>query len=307
MGRKIILLADPGIDGAVALTLALHDPELEVLAICATAGNVSGEQATRNVQVIIEQLDPPRWPRIGTAQPEGYDGDARVLHGPDGLGGNDFPCAQLHHPHASDRLIIDIVRQNPREVSLVVLGPCTTVARALDRDPEWLRFLDRLIIVGGCRHDAGDASAVADFHFWCDPVAAQQVLKCGASITLLPLDVTRKLILSPAEIRQISSQTRLGKFVGRILPSALAPTAGLFGVEGVYLSDVLGVLALSRPESITTKPVIVDVETRGDLTRGMSVFDTRWGTKSRPNVELATGVEVSQARDYVQGILNRHE
>ena len=79
MARKVILVADPGIDGAVAIALALHDPALEVLGICATAGNVSGEQATRNVHAIVEQLDPARWPRIGAAQAEGYDGDGRAL------------------------------------------------------------------------------------------------------------------------------------------------------------------------------------------------------------------------------------
>ncbi len=67
MPRKVIIDTDPGIDDAVALTLALFDPTLEVIALTATAGNVFPEQATRNVQTIVEQLDPPRWPRIGAA------------------------------------------------------------------------------------------------------------------------------------------------------------------------------------------------------------------------------------------------
>ena len=51
------------------MALALHDPELDVLGLAATAGNVSAEQATRNVHILIEQLDPPRWPRLGAALP----------------------------------------------------------------------------------------------------------------------------------------------------------------------------------------------------------------------------------------------
>ena len=70
MARKIILDVDPGIDDAVALCLALGDPSLDVLAVTATGGAVSPEQATTNVQAIVEQLDPPRWPRLGMASTE---------------------------------------------------------------------------------------------------------------------------------------------------------------------------------------------------------------------------------------------
>src|SRR5581483_5513204 len=116
MARKVVLVSDPGIDGAYALALAMLDPDLDVLGVAATAGNVSSEQATRNVQTIVEQVDPGKWPRIGTALPVEYDVDGTGLHGANGLGGISFPCAQLHHPHASDKLLSDLVRQNPHEL-----------------------------------------------------------------------------------------------------------------------------------------------------------------------------------------------
>src|SRR5262249_41812071 len=118
MASKVILIADPGIDGAFAVALALHDPDLEVLGLAATAGNVTAEQATNNVHILIEQIDPRRWPRLGAALPVEYDIDGSRLHGPGGLGGVVFPCAQLHHPHSSDKVVIDLVRQFPKEVSI---------------------------------------------------------------------------------------------------------------------------------------------------------------------------------------------
>jgi hypothetical protein len=72
MARKVIVVADPGIDGAFAVALALRDPNLDLIGLAATAGNVSAEQATRNVHILIEQLDPPRWPRLGAALPSDY-------------------------------------------------------------------------------------------------------------------------------------------------------------------------------------------------------------------------------------------
>ena len=111
MAKKILLDVDPGIDDAVALCLALFDPEVEVVAVTAVAGNVSAEQSTRNVQAVIEQLDPPRWPRIGVASdPEfGLPRRSTHPHGPDGLGNAQFEVSELQHRHPSEKLICDEV------------------------------------------------------------------------------------------------------------------------------------------------------------------------------------------------------
>ena len=81
MMRKVVLVTDPGIDGAFAVSLALLDPELDVLGVAASAGNVSAEQATRNVQTLVEQIDPPRWPRLGASWPKDGELMARTSSG----------------------------------------------------------------------------------------------------------------------------------------------------------------------------------------------------------------------------------
>jgi inosine-uridine nucleoside N-ribohydrolase len=300
MARKVILVTDPGLDGAFAAAVALSDPELEVLALAATAGNVSADQATRNVQTLVEQMDPPRWPRLGAAPDVEYEIDATKLHGSNGLGGVEFPCARLHHPHPSDKLITDLARQHPKEVTVLLLGPATVLARALDRDPELVTFLQRVIVLGGTWHEPGDAGPVTEFHFACDPAAARQVLQSGVPITLIPLDVSRKMVLAPGDLLQLPATDSPGAaFIRRTVPHGISATAGLYGTEGFYLQDVVGVVAVGKPEALTTRAISADVETRGDLTRGMSVFDTRWGTKSKPNVELATSVDVNAVRKYI--------
>ena len=306
MARKVILVTDAGLDGAFAVAAALHDPDLDVLGLAATAGNVPAEQATRNVHTLVEQIDPQRWPRLGAALPVEYEIDATRLHGANGLGGADFPCAQLHHPHPADKLLCDLLRQHPKEVTVVVLGPATVFARALDRDPELAALVDRLVVLGGTWHEPGDAGAVSEFHFLCDPPAARQLLRCGAPLLLLPLDVTRKLVLSPSDLLELPApESVTSQFLRKIVPQGISATAGLFGTEGLYLQDVLGVLAAAHPELFTVRPVAADVETRGDLTRGMSVFDTRWGTASKPSVDLATAVDVSAARRYLSLVLGQ--
>jgi inosine-uridine nucleoside N-ribohydrolase len=300
MARKVILLTDPGIDGAFATGLALADPEIDVLGLAATAGNVSAEVATRNVQILVENFDPPRWPRLGAALPVEYEVDGTRLHGSGGLGGLEFPFAELHHAHPSDKLIVDLVRQNPKEVTLMALGPLTVLARAFDRDPDLPGLLHRLVCLGGAWHEPGNASAVAEFHFYCDPSAARQILHCKAPLTLIPLDVARKLLFSPSDLLDLPSpESRTCSFLRQIVPFGIGATSSQYGIEGFHLKDVLGLIALTLPGALSTRSMVVDVETRGELTRGMSVVDTRPRRQGIPNVEMAIGIDVEAVREYV--------
>jgi len=306
MADKVILVSDPGIDGAFAVALALHDPDLEVLGLAATPGNISAEQATNNIHILIEQLDPPRWPRLGAALPVEYELDGQRLHGPGGLGGISFPVAKLHHPHPSDKLLTDLVRQHPKEVTVICLGPLTTLARAMDRDPEWPALLHRLVCLGGTVSEPGNAGPVSEFHFACDPLSARQVLRCGAPLTLIPLDVMRKVLFSPSDVLELTANdSRTCRFLHEIVPYGIGATSNLYGIEGLFLEDILGIVAVSLGGALSTQPMAVDVETRGELTRGMSVVDRRPGQQPKPNVDMALGVDRTAVREYVERMLGR--
>jgi inosine-uridine nucleoside N-ribohydrolase len=308
MAQNVVIIVDPGIDGAFAVALALYDPQVNVLALAATAGNVPAEQATKNVHILVEQMDPPRWPRIGAALPVEYDVDGTRLHGPGGLGGVSFPCSELHHPHPADKLLVDMVNQHPRDVTVICMGPLTTLARALDRDPDLPAEVNRLVLLGGTVTEPGNAGPVSEFHFYCDPLAARQVLRCGAHITLIPLDVMRKVLCSPAELLDFASkESRAGRFLRQVIPFGIGATSNLYGLEGFHLKDVLGVIALALPGALSTRHAAVDVETRGELTRGMSVVDQRVNTPAKPNVDLAVGVDGEAVRGYIDQVLRQAE
>ena len=86
MQRKLIIDCDMGTDDAVALCMALFDSRLEVLAVTATEGCVNAEQANSNLQAIIAELDPDRYPRLGMAccADDAPAVDTRYLYGEDG-------------------------------------------------------------------------------------------------------------------------------------------------------------------------------------------------------------------------------
>ncbi|MGF1577754.1 MAG: nucleoside hydrolase [Gemmataceae bacterium] len=306
MPEKIVITADPGIDTAFAIALALHDPRLEVLGLAATAGNVSSDQATKNIHILIEQMDPPRWPKLGAALPLEYDIDGTEYHGPDGLGGLSFACSQLHNIHPSDKMLLDFVDFYPEEIVVVCMGPLTTLATALDRDSSLASRVKRVVCLGGTLSEPGNAGPVSEFHFTCDPTAARAVLQAGFSLTLIPLDEMRKLLFSPTDLLQLPSpNSSTCQFLKKIVPYGIRGASNMYGVEGFHLKDVLGVVAASHSDWIKTEPMLVDVESQGELTRGMMVVDHRRGRTVPPNVEMAVDVDVEAIRQYINDTLAR--
>jgi len=304
MSEKVVLINDPGIDGAFAIALALNDPDLEVIGMLATPGNVSAEQATRNMRIILDQLDPPRWPRLGAAPSVDYDIDGKNLHGPHGLGNTDFPCASLHHLPPSEKLLVELVKQYPHEVTVICLGPLTVISRAMDLFPEIPEIVKQIIVVGGSLHEPGNAGPVSEFHFSCDPKAARRVMRSHASITLIPLDMMRRVLYAPTELLGGTSEfSPAFPFLRQIVPFGIAATSNLYGIEGFHLKDVLGILAVTVPLAVTTKPMYVDVETHGELTRGMTVFDRRSWRAPEPNVEVLVEIENKAVREHIRQVL----
>lgn len=304
MATKIVLISDPGIDGAFAIALALYDPEIEVVGMLATPGNVSADQATKNMRIVLDQLDPPRWPRLGAAPDVHYGADGKKLHGPLGLGHTDFPCASLHHLPPSEKLLNELVRQYPHELTVICMGPATVLARAFELYPELPGMIPNVVIVGGALNEPGNAGPVSEFHFFCDPKAARQVIQSHSSITMVPLDVMRQVLFSPTEL--LGEATEISPayhFLRQVVPFGIAATSHLYGIEGFHLKDVIGVVAVGFPAAIQIKSMHVDVETHGELTRGMTVFDRRSWEHVTPNVHVVTEVDFKAVRQYLSRVI----
>jgi len=270
----------------------------------ATAGNVSADQATKNMRIVLDQLDPPRWPRLGAAPAVDYGIDGTKLHGPLGLGNTDFPCVSLHHLPASEKLLGELVRQYPDELTLICMGPLTVLERAFDLHPDLPHQIKRIVVVGGSVQEPGNAGPVSEFHFYCDPNAARRVVQCKADVTIVPLDMTRKVVYAPTDLLgEGTAMSPAYPFLRQVIPFGVAATSHLYGIEGFHLKDVLGVVAVALPEAMHTRFMHVDVETRGELTRGMSVFDRRTSEKVAPNVHVVVEVETKEVRDYTRRVI----
>jgi inosine-uridine nucleoside N-ribohydrolase len=304
MPRKVILVADPGIDTAFAIALALHDPNLDIIGLLPCAGNVSAQQATVNVSILIDHLDPVRWPRTAAALPIEYEIDATVLHGVDGLGNCHFPASTRHQLHPADKVLVELIREHPRDVTVICLGPATTVARALDRDPEVSTLIDKLVLVGGSWKEPGNVGPAAEYHFYLDPDAVKRCLHVGLHPLLIPLDVTRRLILSPSELLELPNpESKTSQFLRKIVPFGIRASSNMYGIEGFHLKDVLGVAAVALPGCVMAESRIADIETKGELTRGMLVVDARKRPVGLPNAQIGVEAAIGEIRQYIDRVL----
>ena len=306
MARKVIIDCDPGIDDAIALTIALFDPRLEVVAVTAAAGNVAAAQSSRNVQAIIERLDPVRFPRVGAASPPDSSPsvDGRRVHGEDGLGNAGYVVSQLHHQHPSEKLICDAVRAAPNEVSILCLGPLTNVARAFQRDPELPRLVHRLIMMGGSVGGIGNVTPAAEFNMFVDAASAHSVFRSKVTKTLVPLDVTSQVRFTLDFVNQLPSEsTRAGGLLHHVVPYLFRSFHQTLGQESFYLHDVVALLAALEPELFESQEMAGEVETVGQFTTGMTIFDRRPKPTWRPNMEVITDVRVNAlTKSIVRGL-----
>lgn len=310
MARKFVIDCDPGIDRALALSLALFAPEIEVVAVTAVAGTVDAEQSTLNVQLVIEQTDAPRLPRVGAAREvEGVPlANGRLLHGADGLGNCRFSTSKLHHQHPSDKLICDTVRAAPEETSILCLGPLTNIAAAFQRDPELPDLIKELIICGGTVCAPGTVGPTAEFNVFCDVASARTVLQTPMAKTIIPLDVTRSVPFPIDFVDRLpNAATRVGTFLRRITPYLFRSYHQHLGLEHAYLDAVVATVAALAPDLFTKEAWPVDVEVAGELTMGQTVFDRRphRQTRHEPLVEVAMQTDVDAVERMVVSGLQR--
>jgi inosine-uridine nucleoside N-ribohydrolase len=195
--QKVVWDMDPGIDDALALTLALKSPEVQVWGIGAVAGNAPAEMTSTNARRVLEYLDVHNIPvAMGATKPLNHPlVDALNYHGPDGLAQCSLPFPRLPlHPAKAWDFLAQLVLDAPGEVTLVATGPLTNVAYAFQHHPELPKSLARLVLMGGAYgltpYSKGNQTPFAEFNIWQDPEAAHAVFDSGADIFAIGLDVS---------------------------------------------------------------------------------------------------------------------
>lgn len=284
--RKIIIDTDPGQDDAFAILLALASPEeIDVLGITAVAGNVPLPLTQRNARIVCELAgrrdmpvyagcDAPLQRKLVTAE---------HVHGVTGLDGPPMvePTMPLQAQHGVDFIIDTLRAAPPKTITLCPLGPLTNIAAAFLRAPDIIPLVQEIVLMGGAYFEVGNITPAAEFNIYVDPEAAEIVLKSGAPVVMMPLDVTHKVIATRARVEAIRA---LNTEVGRV-GAAWADfferfDVAKYGSDGGPLHDPTVIAYLIAPHLFKGRYINVEIETHSQLTLGMTVADW-WGVSGR--------------------------
>ena len=284
--RSIIIDTDPGQDDAVAILLALASPELNVLGITAVAGNVPLTLTTRNARILLElagRQDVPVY--AGAARPMVRSlVTAEYVHGKTGLDGPDLPepTLALTPGDATDFIIRTLREHPPGSVTLCLLGPLTNIGLALVRAPDIASRIAEIVLMGGGCIEGGNITPAAEFNIFVDPRAAEVVFKSGVPITMMPLDVTHQVLSTRARIAAIRAiSNRSAEVVAQMLKFFERFDVAKYQSDGGPLHDLCVIAYLLQPGMFEGRYINVEIETRSELTMGMTVADW-WGVTGRP-------------------------
>jgi len=277
MPRAFLIDTDVASDDAVALIMALRTPVVRVVAITTVAGNVEVQQATRNALYTAELCGANIPVYVGAEKPLlRPHQSATWFHGRDGFGDHNYPPPRQSagQAHAVDAMITAI-EANPGLV-VVTLGPLTNLALALERKPSIAAKVGRCVIMGGAPCCEGNVTPAAEYNIWVDPEAARVVMLSGLPMELVGWQTSRgESVLNEADIARINGfENEVARFALECNSRAREAYLEQTGEDGISLPDPVAMsVALDPTVGSVWGEHYVEVETRSELTRGMTVVD----------------------------------
>jgi len=264
---RILFDTDPAVDDALALIYLARHPEAELVGITTVCGNATIETTTRNALHLVERfgLDVP----VARGAGASLDGEEMIapdfIHGTNGLG--DVPIdpepTQPLDPRPAHQFIIDTIRANPGEITILALARLTNVARAITEDPGIVPLVKSVVIMGGAfgiDGHYGNASPVAEANILGDPRAADIVCTAAWPVTLIGLDVTEKIIMTPEYLANLRDHGGAdGQFIWDVTRVYEVFHANQDHIRGIFCHDQGAAICVLDESAFTfaTNPVRV--------------------------------------------------
>ena len=295
MKHKIILDCDPGHDDAIAILLAAHHPDIDLLAITTVAGNQSLDKTTLNALKVcslanIRDVPVARGMDRPLVRPARH---AANIHGESGMDGPDIPepDIELAPQHGVD-LLIDLLMNSDGDITIVPTGPLTNIATAIRREPAILPRIKAISLMGGAI-GVGNRMPAAEFNIWADPEAAAIVFECGRPLTMSPLEVTHQALATGEVLDRLRAANRpVASFAADLLTFFGDTYRNVFGFPAPPVHDPCAVAAVIDPDILQAHTIRVEIETEGEWTSGRTVCDIYGVLGKEPNVRVGYALDV---------------
>lgn len=288
--KNVIIDCDPGLDDVVALFLALaNEDRLKIQAITTVGGNHILDNVTSNTLSVLALVNK----KIRVAK--GAEGPimreltiASEVHGKSGLSGPKYIPEPLYKEEDKNALEVmrEILEESEEKVSIVATGPLTNVAMLLKTYPKLREKIYVISLMGGCSK-GGNVTPCAEFNIYVDPEAAHIVFNSGVPIVMSGLDVTHKAQIMRKEIEKYRDKGVVHNFFAEMIGFYIE-TSNALGFEGCTLHDPCAVAYILNPELFKGRDASVQVETKGELTRGMTVVNFK---DKNPNAKVLMDID----------------
>lgn len=304
MKQKIIIDTDPGHDDVMAIMLAVKSNLFDIQAVTTVSGNSTIANTTRNARFVLNVLNRSDIPVFsGARKPLKRPLIQAVVHGKSGLDGIDPTNKPMLTDNAVEQ-ILEIVKMNPNKVTIVALGPLTNIAQAILKEPTTMMKVKEIIIMGGAVKVPGNKNRVAEFNIFVDPEAADVVFSFPINKILVPLDACNHVRLSLNDFKAIKNSSLRAVLLKMIKPY-INNIAKDEGVKAAMMYDPLTVYYLINPKIANVYNCNIAIETKGRLTRGMTVADLRTKPQSRPNTTVVEYISEEEFKNDFIKILSK--
>ena len=312
MSRPVVMDLDTGIDDALALLLTVRSPELDLVGVGTVTGNVHAQTAATNSLRVLEVAGATDVPVAVGAERWLLEPDPghTWVHGTDGMGETDQPAPDgAPSPEGAVEQLLRLSHEHAGELVVIAVAPLTNLALALRSDPGLADRLARIVIMGGSARDGGNRAPWGEANVACDPEAARIVFAADVPRTMVGLDVTMQVTFDAADLDRLAASSDAGAaLAAQLLPFYLDVYTRILGERRCAVHDALAVAAAVDPTLLNTEALPVDVETHGELTRGMTVVDLRarfpgWPGGQGPHSDVALDVDADRAHDLILGRL----
>lgn len=304
---KIILDCDPGHDDAVAIMLAARSPQIELLGISVVAGNQTLDNTSRNALNVLQWVgvDVPVY--AGCGRPIVREKMiAADIHGSNGLDGPVFPKTE-RKPEAkhSVNFIIDTLMASDGDITVVTTGPMTNLAMAIRMEPRIVDKIRRIVLMGGS-YTNGNVTPAAEFNIIADAEAAHICFECGRPITMIGLDVTRKVLCYPEIVDRMEKiGNRAADLFVQLMRHFCRSQKECFGWEGGPLHDPVTIASLIDPELVRLKPMSAHIDLRSTDSYGRTNCDFFDYLHKPHNADVAVDIDVERFWNIIeQGLRN---
>ncbi|MEL4025090.1 nucleoside hydrolase [Lysinibacillus endophyticus] len=307
--KKILLFCDPGIDDSIAIMYSILDPNIELVGIVTSYGNITRDKSTANAAYLVHlagRSDIPIIPGATKPVQEEHVIFYPEIHGEEGLGPIDVPRDFRFSIYPFDTIRF-IIEKYKNELIIVDTGRSTSLATAFILYPDQMKMVQSFYVMGGAFFMPGNITALAEANFYGDPASSNLVTQFAHNLTITPLNATQHAILTQEFVNTISQNKN------NVYASLIEPIFKYYqefykktnpGIQGAPIHDLLTVMVVNNPTLVDYIHYDAKVIEGTTEAKGMSYVDCR-PTSKKGKTKIAIKLHYNEFIKELSNVLLR--